>query len=104
MTYPAEMTDQAKSEAEEAYRWISQDSVAQPTRWFNGLQRAVDSLSAFPARCKLAMDVDEFGREIRQLLSGSYRILFAISDDRVIVLHVRHGARRHLGESSADEP
>ena len=56
----------------------------------------------FPHRCPLAPEDDEFSFEVRQLLYGSkqhrYRILFTIHADLVVIIHIRHGRRRHLGQ------
>jgi plasmid stabilization system protein ParE len=35
-------------------------------------------------------------RKIRQMIDGRYRILFTILPGRVVILHVRHGARLPL--------
>jgi hypothetical protein len=65
--------------------------------WHNGLVDAILSLEANPARCPIVPD-SETSEHIRQLLHGdkqhAYRILFTIREDRVIVLHILHGARR----------
>jgi plasmid stabilization system protein ParE len=41
--------------------------------------------------------------EIRQLIMAPYRILFTVRPSRVDVLHVRHMARRALGENDQDD-
>jgi plasmid stabilization system protein ParE len=46
-----------------------------------------------PARCPLAPENEDHPKEIRQLVHGRYRILFTIEPGRVVILHVRHGAR-----------
>ena len=61
---------------------------------------SLSSLGTQPRRCPLAPEADAFGEEIRQLLygrrGGRYRILFRVEGDAVLVLYVRHGARRTL--------
>jgi plasmid stabilization system protein ParE len=49
-----------------------------------------------PARYPLAPENEEHANEIRQLVYGRYRILFTIQPGRVVILHVRHGARLPL--------
>lgn len=88
----------AEAELEEAYRFISDDSPANAAKWRRGLLKKARSLKSFPERCPLAPESKALGEEVRQLLHGVYRLLFIIDDDTVTVLHVRHGARRHLGE------
>ncbi len=64
------------------------------TRWRQRLHEKLRPLITMPSACGLAPE-DEFSdREIRQLLVGSYRLLFTVRTDRVLVLTVRHGARR----------
>ena len=71
-----------------------------PSRWFNGLIDAINSLELYPLRCPIAPESDEFEEQIRQLLYGkrgrAYRILFTVAGETVRVLHVRHGARQWL--------
>jgi len=61
------------------------------------------SLGELPHRCPLAPEDKEFPFEVRQLVFGRkphlYRILFTIEGDAVVVLHIRHGRRRHLNEA-----
>ena len=80
MAFQVELSQDAESEAEEAYLWIFERSPGHAAKWYHGLLRAVDSLSAHPERCPLAPESDAFGLPIRKLLygkrSGVYRILF----------------------------
>ncbi len=102
MKYQVVITPLALAEVEEAYDWLVQRAPHAADRWRERLLKAVDSLERFPKRCGLAPESAYFGREIRQLLHGKrggvYRILFEIREDKVVVLRVRHGARRFLGE------
>ena len=100
MTYRVEIAPAAYDELDEAFSWISKDSPAAAARWRDGLFDALRSLRELPKRCALAPENDAFVEEIRQLLYGkrphAYRILFNIDGVLVQILHVRHGARRHL--------
>ena len=102
MKFVVEVTDTAWTEIQEAYDWLAQRAPAAAARWKQGLLEAIDSLASFPTACSVAPESDYFGREIRQLLHGrrqhKYRILFEIRGKKVIVLRVRHGARKFLGE------
>jgi plasmid stabilization system protein ParE len=102
MKYVVEITDTAWNEIEEAYDWLAHRAPAAAMRWKEGLLAAVTRLESFPKTCSVAPESDYFGREIRQLLHGrrqhKYRVLFEIRGSKVIVLRVRHGARRFLGE------
>ena len=57
----------------------------------------METLVNFPERCPVADKSDVFREEVRQLLfgkkHGAYRIIFAIRDDVVRILAVRHCSR-----------
>ena len=98
------LTPEAEADIEELYRWLIARSPLRGAEWFNGMMEAIESLASHPQRCPLAPETPFFREEIRQLLYGRgrgvHRILFTIKDDSVVVLHVRHGARKHLPEVS----
>lgn len=83
----------AEADAEAVYLGIQKLAPHAAAEWFNGLVDAVESLSEMSERCPLTPETDEFVEEIRQLLYGSYRILFTIRGEQVHVLHIRHQAR-----------
>ena len=98
MKYQVEFTNQAYAEVEFAYTWIEQVSPARATEWFNGLVDIVETLYSMPGRCPVAPESVEIGREIRQLIYGKYRLLIAIEGRTIFVLHIRHGAQKHLNK------
>jgi plasmid stabilization system protein ParE len=102
MKYRVEITDTAWMELQEAYDWLAHRAPIAADRWKSGLLEAIRKLETFPAARSVAPETAYFGREVRQLLYGKrnnkYRILFEIRNKTVIVLRVRHGARRTLGE------
>jgi len=85
------------ADLDEAYRWIAGQSPENAARWFNRFLDALSTLEHSPARCGLAPESVQIGREIRQLLygrrGGMYWALFIIEKDEVHVLHTRHAAR-----------
>jgi plasmid stabilization system protein ParE len=96
--HAVEVAPSAAREAAEAHAYIAADSPAAADLWLEGLEGAIDSLELFPRRCAPAPEADVFREEIRQLLYGSYRIIFAVSPGLVRILHIRHAARQSLGE------
>ena len=96
MDFRVELTDQAKQDIAALYSWLqSQQAGEAGARWFSALRAAMTSLTNLPARCPLAPENRDAPREVRQLLYGqrphAYRILFAIEQEAVHVLHIRHG-------------
>lgn len=96
MKYRVSMQPRAEVDASEIYHRIRDDSPMNADQWFEALCLAIESLNEMPRRCPKAPESRRFKREIRQLLHGVYRILFVIEDDTVQIVHIRHGARRHL--------
>jgi plasmid stabilization system protein ParE len=97
VTYRFEISDRARADADEAYAWLAERSPEQAERWYRGLFDQVAILTAHPLRCPLAAENDKFPEEIREGLYGkrrnTYRVIFTIRDDTVVVLYIRHGAR-----------
>ena len=105
MSYKVVIDAGAANDAEDAYLYIANRSPGNAARWYNGLIDAMFTLEDLPRRCPIAPESRYLDREIRQLIHGNYRILFTIDSAKkaVRILHVRHGARRALGEESADD-
>ncbi|KYC38042.1 hypothetical protein WA1_37430 [Scytonema hofmannii PCC 7110] len=98
MKYRVIILPVAKADMKTAAKWIRQnDSSEKAKAWVSEINKAIVTLSTFPARCALAPISDTFEEEIRQLLYGQgrgiYRILFTIQDETVVVLRVLHSAR-----------
>ncbi|MGA2713015.1 MAG: type II toxin-antitoxin system RelE/ParE family toxin [Bryobacteraceae bacterium] len=103
MAFRVKHTAQADHDLDIILEWLlEQQAGATGLRWFQRLKKAITSLSELPERCPLAPENAEFPFEVRQLLYGrkphQYRVLFTIEADMVVILHIRHGRRRHLGE------
>lgn len=104
MKYKVEITRAAENELEKAYCFISNDSPVNAVRWREKFYELTRALSRFPKRCGLALENEFLNFEVRQQLHGSYRILFTINGQRVIVLHVRHAARRRVSADTITAP
>jgi plasmid stabilization system protein ParE len=99
MTYRVLLTDRAASDLDEAYRWYAERSEEGAVRWYDGFVDALATLERNPERCALARENRKFSIEIRQLPYGrrrNWRALFTVREDAVVVLHIRHTARREV--------
>lgn len=94
----------AEAEIGSAYLYIHQDSPMSAAKWRLGLFEAAESLRTFPERCGFAPENGPFEFEIRQFIYGSYRMLFTVRDDVVVILHVRHGARERMNPEEIVPP
>jgi plasmid stabilization system protein ParE len=101
MTYRVIVEPTAERGIREAYHWIAtQRSPASAAKWYNALEKKIQTLRSFPRRCPVAAENDKFPEEIRELLHGPkrqrYRIIFTIREDAVHVLYVRHSAQDEI--------
>jgi plasmid stabilization system protein ParE len=99
MAYHVEITLHAEQDAEAILDWLLlQQSGKAGIEWFLAVDEAFASLVKFPERCSIAPESSQFPFDVRQLLYGRkpnvYRILFTIDEDKVVVLHLRHGRRK----------
>jgi plasmid stabilization system protein ParE len=103
MKYQIVLTERAARDLEEAYRWYAERAPQAAVRWYNGFLDSLEGLASNPERCGIAAESRTFGAEIRQLLYGrrrTYRALFVIRHQNVVVLHIRHTARQ---DASSEE-
>ncbi len=101
MAFRVEITEEAERDGHAILDWLISEHAGETSlRWFEGLEKAIASLAAFPARCPLTPENAEFPFEVRHLLYGRkphvYRILFTIDGETVFVLHIRHGRRQPI--------
>lgn len=91
------LEDPASDDLVARYRYLMRtESVQAADRWLDQIGEAIDSLTSLPDRCPLAPENDAFPVVIRQLITGSTRIYFTVSNETKAahVLHIRHQARR----------
>lgn len=95
MNYRVRATRRFDSDLLSTLVWIArvQGRPQEAQAWLAALEEAVDSLGRLPQRCPLAPESGARGREIRNLLLFSHRILFVIVSEEVVVLQVRHASR-----------
>jgi plasmid stabilization system protein ParE len=99
MSFRVEVSDRAARELREAAEWIAKDNPQAAERWFQGFVEALESLGKNPRICGYAQEHRKFPFELRQLLYGrrkTYRAVFTIEADSVVILTIRHTARRNL--------
>jgi plasmid stabilization system protein ParE len=108
-SYEVIVSAEAQQNIRDAFEWIVAANPSAAGAWYDGLVEALQSLSTMPLRCPLAPEtrVGLVDRQVRQLLYGrnfwKYRVLFVVEAKRVLIAHVRHGARLYLGEPRPEE-
>ena len=102
MTHRVELTDRALRDLSHLYQEKQAYESDAAARWFNGLEKAVNTLESIPRRCPAAPEGNRTGKRLRNLLYGKkphvYRVIFEIDEPRKIVqmLTIRHGAREEF--------
>ena len=91
------------------YEWWKQNrSTEQADRWYKGIFDAARSLRINPQRCASATESDLLAQGVRQLLYGlgrnpTHRLVFAIEDESVIILRVRHTSQDALASDDLQQ-
>ena len=94
MRFIVEVSDQACADVQVIFDYIAERAPAGAGRWYEAYQGALDKLEAAADQYALAPESKYFPHEVRQFLfktrkGRNYRLLYAIFDARVVVLHVR---------------
>ena len=98
MNYRVIITPDAGTVLRAVYRYIRRQNAPQAARaWLIGARKMILTLAEHPQRAHFASESLSFQEPIRELLYGGgnrgvYRILFAVLDGTVFVLHIRHGS------------
>ena len=94
-------TDTAEEHLDAIHDYIAQDSPEYAKRMVDRLTRRSQQISDFPlsGRRVPEYDVDQ----IREVIEGSYRIIYFIKADQIEVLAVIHGSQNVLAASIDDK-
>ena len=101
MTYHVVITVEAETDLRTTYRYIRREAPRAARDWIRLARQKARSLAHHPERCPFAPESISLDEPIRELLFGSgnrgtYRLLFAVVNQSVYVLHFRHGSMRPL--------
>jgi toxin ParE1/3/4 len=95
MAYRVEITGRALRDLARIYQRIEAETTALAARWFDGMEKAINSLEESPHRAPVAPE----DSALRHLLYGKkpnvYRIIYEAKKDTptVSVLHIRPPGR-----------
>ena len=97
MKFQVEVTRRAQRDIDAAYDWYKERSPQGAAAWHEDIVTALERLETLPTRCRIAeIETQAFGVEVRQLPCRKHRLLFTIDENTVVVLTVRHTARKPL--------
>ena len=91
----------ALDRAAEAAQHIARDRPDAAEKWIDGLFGAVAKLVQFPRRGRVVPEVER--TEIRELIYSSYRVVYRLDPNLILVLTVRHQRRRFTEEALEDD-
>ena len=94
-------TDPAVDDLQAISDYISKDSEYYASIFIGELIQSVEKLTEFP---EIGRMVPEYQRkDIRELAVQSYRIIYQIEDNRILILTVVHGRRELLKLMETEE-
>jgi toxin ParE1/3/4 len=69
--------------------FIAEDKSDASEQWVDSIFKSVENLMEFPEMGRIVPEIQR--KEIREILTGNYRIIYRIDKDLISVLTVRHG-------------
>jgi addiction module RelE/StbE family toxin len=84
-------TLQALEDVESIRQYVARDSGEYATLLVMRIVQAVERLTIFPASGRVVPEVAD--EKLREVISGSYRIVYRLRDDEIVIVAVHHGAR-----------
>src|SRR5262245_50630092 len=99
MTFHVVVSDEAWRNVKDIVEWLARRSPQGALSWSEAYAAALAKLRHDPLRRALAPESREFEFELRQLFfrtrrGRTYRILYRVNSDSVVVLHVRGPSQR----------
>jgi len=82
----------ADEQVDEVVAYIAADDQAAALTWLEHLLERVASLARFPDSGRIVPELQR--DDLRELIVGSYRVIYRRKADAVEIAAIRHGARR----------
>ena len=99
MSRSVRLTAEAKSNLATIADFIAADSPPNAVKWLERIEVKIETIAKLPLRHAIAYSAADIGRDVRQSFFGVYQILYVLDGEELIVITVRHGARRPLSAS-----
>lgn len=91
-----EWSDLALDDLDEVARYIGRDSPFYAREFVERIFDTTDRLAIFPLSGRLVPESED--DQTREVIVQGYRVMYAIEDDRVLILAVMHGSRDLSGQ------
>lgn len=106
MEFQVRLTRYSEQQIEAIYLWLKERNPEYADQWFRGLMNLIATLQDKPRRCPLIKENHSTSEEIRQILYGKsrnkYRVIFAIRENTVHIIYVRHSAQSSINFNTVD--
>ncbi|MCA6510465.1 MAG: type II toxin-antitoxin system RelE/ParE family toxin [Pseudanabaena sp.] len=106
MEFQVRLTRSSEQQIESIYLWLKERNPEYADQWFRGLMNLIATLQDKPRRCPLIKENHSTSEEIRQILYGKsrnkYRVIFAIRENTVHIIYVRHSAQSSINFNTVD--
>jgi toxin ParE1/3/4 len=93
-------TDTAVQHLSAIYSYIAQNSPQYASRMIDRLTRRSEQIASFPLSGRVVAEFET--QQIREVIEGSYRIIYYIKPGQIDILAVLHGSQQII-ESNDDE-
>jgi toxin ParE1/3/4 len=90
------LTAEAKSNLASISDFIAADSPTNAVKWLERIEAKIEAIANLPLRHTIAYQAVDVGREVRLSFFGVYQILYVLDGEELVVITIRHGARRPL--------
>jgi toxin ParE1/3/4 len=91
--FAVSFSKKAEEDLEEIWSFIAADSPDNATKFILQLEKQVESLGRFPARCPLIPENELLRAKYRHLIYGDYRTVFRVSNKTVFIVRIINSAR-----------
>lgn len=85
-----ELAAEAERDLEQIGDWIARDNPARAASFIDEIRSACLGLAQFPDRFPLVPRYESLG--VRHRAMGNYLIFYRVEREKVVILHVFHGA------------
>ncbi|MES9858468.1 MAG: type II toxin-antitoxin system RelE/ParE family toxin [Sedimenticola sp.] len=89
-------TDAAEAQLDAIYEYIAQNSTTYALRTVDRITKRSKQIAAFPLSGRKVPEYDL--KQIREVFTGPYRIIYYLKPDQIDVIAVIHGAMNVLGD------
>ncbi len=94
-------TETAQGHLDAIHAYIAQDSSTYARRMVDRLTRRSQQIAEFPLSGRRVPEYEM--DQIREVIEGSYRIIYYINPDQIDVLAVVHGSQEILRQESSEK-